>query len=333
MRWNLTIAGLCVAVAAPVGADAACSFFAALDRDINQPSQVAFITWDAAKQLESFTVQPRFEGNAVDFGMVIPTPTQPKLKEAPKEIFKDLALFTVLKPSPCRRRYAPRSSASGGMRVKTKARKLRVKVLEAGKVGTLDYKIIKAENASDLFEWLKQHKYSFSGDKATLDFYVKKRWLFTVMKVDPSKMKKRKDGSYLGEITPTRFRFKSPELIYPLRITSISVKSTTEALLYVMTDRKIHIPRSKLEFAKELTAADIKRLSSGKVAIPQSRFASHAVQRRDFKGLKGWLKKGRYLTKVRRRFAKAEMTDDLRINYAGNEREHTTYQDCGGAPP
>ena len=36
--------------------------------------------------------------------------------------------------------------------------------------------------------------------------------------------KKNKDGSYQGEVTPTRFTFASEKLIYPLKITQISVK-------------------------------------------------------------------------------------------------------------
>src|SRR6185503_9754532 len=55
------------------------------------------ITWDPVKKLESFTVQPKFEGNALDFGMVIPTPTQPKLHEMPRDFFKHLAVYTILK--------------------------------------------------------------------------------------------------------------------------------------------------------------------------------------------------------------------------------------------
>src|SRR3712207_7051165 len=56
-----------------------------------------------------------------------------------------------------------------------------------------------------------------AGDEATLDFYVKKKWLFSVMKIDPMQMKRRPDGSYLGEVTPTRFTFASPKLVYPLK--------------------------------------------------------------------------------------------------------------------
>src|SRR5262249_22792960 len=103
------------------------------------------------------------------------------------------------------------------------------------------YKVIVAEKAGDLYEWLKENKYSYSGDEATLDFYVKKGWFFTVMKIDPMQMKKNKDGSYVGEATPTRFTFASDKLVYPLKITQISVKDKTEALFYVQAAHKVDL--------------------------------------------------------------------------------------------
>src|SRR5271166_4920735 len=81
----------------PASADAACCYFSAQNADILQPAQKVFITWDPVKQMESFTVQPKFEGNALDFGMVIPTPTQPKLSEMPRDFFKHLAVYSILK--------------------------------------------------------------------------------------------------------------------------------------------------------------------------------------------------------------------------------------------
>src|SRR5262249_35641744 len=82
---------------APPSAEAACCYFSAQNADILQPAQKVFISWDPVKQVESFTVQPKFEGNALDFGMVIPTPTQPKLHEMPRDFFKHLAVFSILK--------------------------------------------------------------------------------------------------------------------------------------------------------------------------------------------------------------------------------------------
>src|SRR5262249_33347548 len=152
--------------------------------DILQPAQKVFISWDAKKKVESFTVQPKFEGNALDFGMVIPTPTQPKLHAMPRDFFKALAVLSILKS-----REFPRSKLlphsrdelllrAGAFTAKTKekgaegkSRPPAVKVLEAGVVGSLDYKIIEAGRADDLYAWLKAHKYSYAGDEASLDFY------------------------------------------------------------------------------------------------------------------------------------------------------------------
>jgi hypothetical protein len=241
-------------------ARAACCYFSAKNMDIQQPAQKVFITWDPAQKQESFTVQPKFTGNALDFGMVIPTPSQPKLHEMPRDFFKGLAVYSILK-----QRQFPQSNLvflnpfqgvqgfmggmammGGGMGMMgmggMQPRPPEVKVLETGLVGSLDYKIIRAGRADDLYGWLKDHKYHYAGDEATLDFYIKKKWVFTVMKIDTMQMKKNKDGSYTGDVSPTRFTFTSEKLIYPLKITQLSVKDKTEALFYIQAPTKVDLP-------------------------------------------------------------------------------------------
>src|SRR5688500_17399191 len=90
--WATTLA---LVVTSPV--QAACCYFSAKNADILQPAQKVFITWDPQEKVETFTVQPKFEGNALDLGMVIPTPSQPKLHEMPREFFKHLAIYSILK--------------------------------------------------------------------------------------------------------------------------------------------------------------------------------------------------------------------------------------------
>ena len=62
------------------------------------------------------------------------------------------------------------------------------------------------------------------------------------MKIDTAQMKKNKDGTFVGDVTPTRFQFLSEKLIYPLKITQISVKDKTEALFYVQAPTKVDLP-------------------------------------------------------------------------------------------
>jgi hypothetical protein len=254
--WFPLAVAAAVAVAVPSAARAACCYFSAQNADILQPAQKVFITWDPVKQQESFTVQPKFEGNALDFGMVIPTPSQPKLHEMPRDFFKHLAVYSILKnrefpQSKLVNLYARKDilfddildddpGPSVRMANATK-QKPTVVVLEKGIVGSLDYKIIEASRADDLYKWLKDNKYHYGGDEAALNFYVQKKWLFTVMKIDTMQMKKNKDGSYAGEVTPTRFSFASDKLIYPLKITQISVKDKTEALFYVQAPHKVDL--------------------------------------------------------------------------------------------
>src|SRR5215831_18564981 len=98
-RWLLPlVAGAAAAFGLPPQqADSACCYFSAKNADILQPAQKVFITWDPNEKIETFTVQPKFEGNALDFGMVIPTPSQPKLHEMPRDFFKHLAVYSIMK--------------------------------------------------------------------------------------------------------------------------------------------------------------------------------------------------------------------------------------------
>src|SRR6266446_3194511 len=98
------LAALVALAGLPAMSHAACCYFSAKNADILQPAQKVFITWDPSEKLETFTVQPKFEGNALDFGMVIPTPSQPKLNEMPRDFFKHLAIYTIMK-----RREVPQS--------------------------------------------------------------------------------------------------------------------------------------------------------------------------------------------------------------------------------
>jgi hypothetical protein len=62
------------------------------------------------------------------------------------------------------------------------------------------------------------------------------------MKIDTMQMKKNKDGSYTGDVTPTRFQFTTDKLVYPLKITQLSVRDKTEALFYVQAPTKVDLP-------------------------------------------------------------------------------------------
>src|SRR5689334_19753288 len=97
IRFGRALLLAALAFGVPATSQAACCYFSAKNADILQPAQKVFITWNPEEKVESFTVQPKFEGNADDFGMVIPTPSKPKLDEMPRDFFKELAVYSILK--------------------------------------------------------------------------------------------------------------------------------------------------------------------------------------------------------------------------------------------
>src|SRR5260370_7445600 len=90
MRKSHWLMGVALLGLIPAAAESMCGYFSrprVVDIDqppVLQPSQIAFITWDPESKVETVTVQPRFEGNARDFGRGIPTPSQPKRHEMPR---------------------------------------------------------------------------------------------------------------------------------------------------------------------------------------------------------------------------------------------------------
>ncbi len=127
-------------------------------------------------------------------------------------------------------------------------------------VGSLDYKIIEAGRADDLFQWLKDNKYSYSGDDATLNFYVQKKWLFTVMKIDTMQMKAQQGRLLRRRSHAHALPFRSDKLVYPLKITQISVKDKTEALFYVQAPHKVDLQG---DFSYQYTWVPMLQAASG----------------------------------------------------------------------
>ena len=262
MRLKL-LPALALSLLLPAATQAACCYFSAKNSDIFSP-HVVFITWDPGRKSRNVyrAAEIRRQRRRFRHGHPDAEPAE-AARDAARP--RHLAVYTIMR----KREFAqskllpliepqffdgaPRfgafnapgaapvanEKAGQGLR---EERKPAIKILEVGTVGSLDYKIIEAGRADDLFKWLKDNQYSYSGDEATLNHYVQKKWLFTVMKIDTMQMKRNKDGTFAGEVTPTRFQFTSEKLVYPLKITQISVREKTEALFYVQAPHKIDLP-------------------------------------------------------------------------------------------
>lgn len=127
-----------------------------------------------------------------------------------------------------------------------------------------------------------------------------------------------------GTIQPVSIEFETTEIIYPLKISSIN-KGVTEILLYVFAKYRTDIDGFKTEYAKWIETEDIKtpqymdymeRISSSKEIMPRYWYPSVYYH------LNQLLDDRYFLTKFRKEMWPKEMTDDLVIVQAENNKEY-----------
>jgi hypothetical protein len=214
--------------AAPVLADG-CFFPDSMYRDLYESTQRAVILY--GNSTEHLILSVSFEGDAEDFAWVIPLPDKPEIAVTDAGLFWELSDFTATEiPSPglgCLFFDGADTGGQGG-----------VDVIEEQVVGPYATAILSATNATALADWLNANGYVFPEDgEEIVGEYIEKEWYFVATKINAVE----EDTGYAlaeGAIEPIVLSFASDEIVYPLRITSLSATNATppEVLLYVFAD-------------------------------------------------------------------------------------------------
>ena len=214
--------------ATPVLADG-CLFPDSMYRDLYESAQKAVILY--GNNTEHLILSVSFEGDAEDFAWVIPLPAKPEIAVTDAELFWELSDFTATEiPSP-----GIGCMPFGGM---SPGDQEGVDVIEEQVVGPYATAILSATNATALVDWLNTNGYIFPEDgEEIVNEYIEKEWYFVATKINAVE----EDTGYTlaeGAIEPIVLSFASDEIVYPLRITSLSATNGTppEVLLYVFAD-------------------------------------------------------------------------------------------------
>jgi len=212
--------------AAPVLADG-CFFPDSVYRDLYESAQKAVILY--GDSTEHLILSVSFEGDAEDFAWVIPLPDKPEIAVTDAELFWELSDFTATEiPSWNWLTFW----GCGGLAPPDQEG---VDVIEEQVVGPYATAILSATNATALVDWLNANGYIFPEDgEEIVSEYIKKEWYFVATKINAVEQ----DTGYAlaeGAIEPIVLSFASDEIVYPLRITSLSATSP-EVLLYVFAD-------------------------------------------------------------------------------------------------
>lgn len=200
--------------------------------DIREPEQKAIVLFDDG--LEDLVLEVRFEGAPGDFGWIVPLPSRPRLRADDSSLFVRLSQATQ---GP----HAPRSERTRRMTATMGASTMDdVTVLQRARIGIYEAAVLEARGGGALAEWLRENGFRAPpGAPAIFGEYARRGWVFVALRISPSQADSATRRALAsGTIQPIRFRFRTPEPVYPLRISALG-GSRSEILLYVVARRPL----------------------------------------------------------------------------------------------
>ncbi|OGN96161.1 MAG: hypothetical protein A2Z77_09065 [Chloroflexi bacterium RBG_13_51_36] len=264
---------------------------------------------------EHLILSVSFEGDAEDFAWVVPVPSKPEITVTDPELFWELSDFTATEiPSGhglgCGAGGAGAPDQNG------------VDVIEEEVVGPYATAILSATNATALADWLNANGYAFPQEgEEIISEYIENEWYFVATKINAVD---EGTGYALAEgaIEPIVLSFESEEIVFPLRISSLSASNSTppEILLYVLADH-VMVPEQyplytgygnwtdnafTLEFANNVSVGDLSEYE----ILPE--LVSTYLPGDEF-----------YLTKLRGWISADQMVDIEMITYEEGEPLHS----------
>ena len=192
--------------------------------------------------------------------------------------------------------------------------------------------VLGAADASALMAWLESNGYPVDpAARRVLDTYIDREWAFVAVKLNPGERR-----PYRNEfLPPLAIKFRHDELIFPLRISSVSTRETIKMTLYVIARSTVtspNFPTSVLRYEDEhdepldpelyietCIRETIAEAGGGLVVMWGGGFSSRKVFDELMKA--PFAEDDRvFLTRLEARMSPAEMTDDIRFVVAPSPR-------------
>lgn len=227
--------------------------------------------------IETFAIRPAYEGSVDDFGMLIPMPAVPSLRKISDDTFMHLRKAidppeVTVWAGDWRRMDAAESLGRGGAGAPrptndadgVRYRKNKVSVRKKEAVGMYEVVVLEAGSAEALNKWMTKHGYKYpEGMDKVCEEYIAQNWLFTAVKTKIGQKDGINPGPGMEDVNPDRpknsvfdgyvqgmaFRFESPELVVPMRLSAYN-EGDTHNIVYVLTDHASAIKNIPTDFVR-----------------------------------------------------------------------------------
>ena len=188
--------------------------------EVAQEAIIIFLQDDSGESssIEHLILKIRVEGDADNFGWVIPFPNEPDVKKEDAELFKDCFDYVQARNRDTRKSGSVKSADANA------AAKPAVDVLSRKIVGDFDIAVVRETEEDSLNGWLKQEGFQPLADaEDVLDFYRKKSYVYACIKVSSEALASEKTI----ESHPLRFTFETggrDGIFFPMKLTGLQEK-------------------------------------------------------------------------------------------------------------
>lgn len=314
--WNwrrsliMLLAGLALGAGRPGRAQAICCPMPfGDDWQLVSQGQMNFVRLDRAAGRVQLIPNIRFTGNAEEFVLVIPTPTEPALTPVDKAIWTQLIALTA--PT-----FPRRSSGSGDYGCTERYDVLApdgtggsaddVNVIRQQTVGAFIATLVTSPNPGALVDYLRRSGVPVTDAEArAFAPYTSRGWVFTVMRLDTSRPGTTVPANgWDNNVDPVLLTYAAPTLEVPLEILSINRGTFLPLVFFVVDDHRTTLPGFATVYANNLSRDEA------------------AAAARLYPALAGWLAPGRTLTRLDHTYSSAdEMTGSLLLTDAPTDAE------------
>ncbi|MEQ8762851.1 MAG: DUF2330 domain-containing protein [Planctomycetota bacterium] len=207
---------------------------------LEETSQEAVLIFHKGTEQKSATqdmiLKIRVEGEASEFGWVVPLPNAPETFREDAALFEELERYVEmrLEAEYQKRLKGPRGNSAAGMEMDGK-----VEVISRKIVGSYDIAVVKENAAGALNDWLADNGYqTLENAEDVLGFYRRKGYVYACIKVTETELDKV--GSV--DLHPLRFHFETggrDGIFFPMKLTGLQ-EAKFDVRLHVFYEKWIN---------------------------------------------------------------------------------------------